>query len=92
MFRIGIIDDIKKAGRSLVRKDVLTAPFVAEMKSTTANMYRLGWDERNGGNISYLLDENEVAEYLDLENVVRHSHGVRCARAGRQNIHRYGHG
>ncbi len=68
---MGIIDDIKKAGRSLVRKDVLTAPFVAEMKSTTANMYRLGWDERNGGNISYLLDENEVAEYLDLENVVR---------------------
>ena len=37
---MGIIDDIKKAGRSLVRKDVLTAPFVAEMKSTTANMYR----------------------------------------------------
>ena len=50
---MGIIDDIKKAGRSLVRKDVLTAPFVAEMRSTTANMYRLGWDERNGGNISY---------------------------------------
>ncbi len=34
-------------------------------------MYRLGWDERNGGNISYLLDEKEVADYLDLNNVIR---------------------
>lgn len=52
-------------------KDILTSPFVREMCDTTANMYRLGWDERNGGNISYLLDENEVAEYLDLNNVIR---------------------
>ena len=35
-------------------KDILTAPFVKEMCDTTANMYRLGWDERNGGNISYM--------------------------------------
>lgn len=53
------------------KKDILTAPFVTEMRETCANMYRLGWDERNGGNISYLLDENEVGEYLDLTNVVR---------------------
>ena len=52
-------------------KDILTAPFVKEMAATTANMYRLGWDERNGGNISYLLDSSEVAEYLDLDNVIR---------------------
>ena len=52
-------------------KDILTAPFVKEMCDTTANMYRLGWDERNGGNISYLLDENEVAEYLYLNHVIR---------------------
>ena len=32
---------------------------------------RLGWDERNGGNISYLLDEKEVGEYLDLTKVLR---------------------
>ena len=31
-------------------KDIFTAPFVEEMRQTTANMYRLGWDERNGGN------------------------------------------
>ena len=52
-------------------KDILTAPFVVEMEKTTANMYRLGWDERNGGNISYLLEEAEVKEYLDLSRVIR---------------------
>ena len=52
-------------------KNILNAPFVQEMKEATANMYRLGWDERNGGNISYLLEESEVAEYLDLNNVIR---------------------
>ena len=52
-------------------KDILKAPFVREMMDTTANMYRLGWDERNGGNISYLLDEKEVAEYLDVNKVIR---------------------
>ena len=52
-------------------KDIFTAPFVEEMRKTTANMYRLGWDERNGGNISWMLDESEVAEYLDLNEVKR---------------------
>lgn len=52
-------------------KDILAAPFIEEMKQTTANMYRLGWDERNGGNISYMLDEKEVGEYLDIDKVIR---------------------
>ena len=49
----------------------MDAPFVTEMRKTTVNMYRLGWDERNGGNISYLLKDEEVAEYLDLNHVIR---------------------
>lgn len=70
---MGFMDEIRKAGREIKRafKDVLSAPFVKEMCDATANMYRLGWDERNGGNISYLLDENEVSEYLDINNVIR---------------------
>lgn len=52
-------------------KQIMNAPFVREMCRTTANMYRLGWDERNGGNISLLLDEREVAEYLDLNHTIR---------------------
>lgn len=52
-------------------KNILEAPFVKEMCSATANMYRMGWDERNGGNISYMLCEKEVGEYLDLNKVLR---------------------
>ncbi len=52
-------------------KDILTASFVKEMCDATANMYRLGWDERNGGNISYMLSPEEVAPYLDLKKVLR---------------------
>lgn len=51
--------------------DILQAPFVKEMMDTTSNLYRLGWDERNGGNISYLLKEEEVAPFLDLDHVIR---------------------
>ena len=52
-------------------KDILTAPFMVEMIRTTTNMYDHGWDERNGGNISLMLDEKEVAEYLDMDTVLR---------------------
>ena len=38
------------------KMNVLQAPFVEEMVKTTKNLYRLGWDERNGYNYkcSYL--------------------------------------
>ncbi len=52
-------------------KNIFEAPFIEEMKKITSNMYSLGWDERNGGNISYLLETEEVAEYLDLNKVIR---------------------
>ena len=45
-------------------KNILNAPFVTEMRNTCANMYRLGWDERNGGNISYMLDEKKFTHTL----------------------------
>ncbi|MCF0108684.1 MAG: rhamnulose-1-phosphate aldolase [Erysipelotrichaceae bacterium] len=52
-------------------KDILKAPFMVEMIRTITNMYDHGWDERNGGNVSVLLDEKEVAEYLDINDVSR---------------------
>ena len=52
-------------------KDILNAPYLVEMIRTTTNMYNHGWDERNGGNISLLLSEEEVAEYLDVNAVIR---------------------
>ena len=52
-------------------KDILTAPWMVEMIRTTTNMYAHGWDERNGGNVSLLLEEAQVCEYLDVKNVIR---------------------
>ena len=52
-------------------KDILTAPFMVEMIRTCTNMYAHGWDERNGGNISLLLSEEELSPYLDTGKVVR---------------------
>ncbi|GJM78948.1 hypothetical protein HMSSN139_14440 [Paenibacillus sp. HMSSN-139] len=42
----------------------MEVPFIREMAEITYHMWRLGWDERNGGNISYLLDEAEVVKNL----------------------------
>jgi len=52
-------------------KDIITAPFMKEMRDTTANMYRLGWDERNGGNISLLLNETDISPYIDTKKIIR---------------------
>lgn len=52
-------------------KNILEAPFVKELCKITSNMYRQGWDERNGGNVSVLLDEEQVGEYLDTDKVLR---------------------
>lgn len=52
-------------------RNIIEAPFVREMVRTGSNMYRLGWDERNGGNISCMLDEEEVKIYLDVNNPIR---------------------
>lgn len=52
-------------------KDMLTAPFLTELVRTAANMYAHGWDERNGGNISLMLDREEVCPYVDVDRVLR---------------------
>lgn len=52
-------------------KNILEYQAVQEMIEVTTNLYRLGWDERNGGNISYLLEEEEVVQYLDPTNILR---------------------
>ena len=50
-------------------KDLQKAPFLSEMIRTATNMYAHGWDERNGGNVSMLLDEAEVKEHLDMQPI-----------------------
>ncbi len=52
-------------------KDILVAPFMVEAVRTLTNLYRLGWDERNGGNLSYLLYDEDIEGYLDTTKVIR---------------------
>lgn len=54
-----------------MRHNVMDSPFVKELVRTCSNMYRLGWDERNGGNISYMLEDDEVKLYLDPKMPLR---------------------
>ncbi len=51
--------------------NILEAPFMIEMIRTITNMYAHGWDERNGGNVSLLLEEEAIKDYVDLEAVIR---------------------
>ncbi|MGE6632193.1 rhamnulose-1-phosphate aldolase [Bacillus sp. NPDC077027] len=41
-------------------ENMIESTFFQEMIQLTSNLYRLGWDERNGGNISYLLSKEEA--------------------------------
>ena len=52
-------------------KNILEAKFMVEAVRTLTNLYRLGWDERNGGNLSYLLYDEDIDGYLDVGNVIR---------------------
>lgn len=61
-------------------KDILTAPFIRALCKTTGNMYRLGWDESNAGNISLLLDEDELKEYININSVLRTADSGFCAK------------
>ena len=52
-------------------KNILEAKFMVEAIRTLTNLYRLGWDERNGGNLSYLLYDEDIDGYLDTDKVIR---------------------
>jgi len=51
--------------------DIKTAPFMTKAIMLISNMYRLGWDERNGGNLSYILYDQDINEFLDTTQVIR---------------------
>ena len=48
--------------------NLLEAKFLKEFCDTASNMYRLGWDERNGGNISMIVDEAEIKRNIEVNN------------------------
>ena len=49
----------------------IDSKYVKEMKQTTANLYQHGWDERNGGNVSLRLTQDEVKEFEDTDKTLR---------------------
>lgn len=52
-------------------KNIFESPFIKEMVKMTTLMFQKGWDERNGGNISYMLDEDMARPYLDTSKPLR---------------------
>ena len=54
-----------------MKTDILKENWMIDMIRTLTNMYNHGWDERNGGNVSMLLDEEQVSDCLDLHQVIR---------------------
>ncbi len=52
-------------------KNILEKKFMVEAIRTLTNLYRLGWDERNGGNLSVLLDESDISDCLNPKKSIR---------------------
>ena len=52
-------------------KNILEAKFMVDTVRTLTNLYRLGWDERNGGNLSFLLYDEDIDGYLNTDEVIR---------------------
>lgn len=51
--------------------EFIKSKFVNEMCDITNNMYHQGWDERNGGNVSYLIDDSFIKEYFKEDTFIR---------------------
>lgn len=47
------------------------SPYVKQMRKVTSLLYGHGWDERNGGNVSYRLTADEVSYYGDIHQIRR---------------------
>lgn len=63
--------EIKNLFKGIGDRAILNAGFLQKFCKTASNLYRLGWDERNGGNMSMMLDAEEVGKYLDVEKCER---------------------
>ncbi|MGO3790538.1 MAG: rhamnulose-1-phosphate aldolase [Enterococcus gilvus] len=49
--------------------EISQAPFIREMCEATSQLWAYGWAERNGGNISYRLPQEEVRYYLNTDQI-----------------------
>lgn len=49
----------------------IDSEFVKKMCEITNELYKHGWDERNGGNVSLRLTQEEVNQFNDLNDPIR---------------------
>lgn len=49
----------------------LESRFVKEVSEITNNMYHQGWDERNGGNVSIMIDDKDIKKYFPKDIFVK---------------------
>ncbi|MBN2532857.1 MAG: rhamnulose-1-phosphate aldolase [Spirochaetales bacterium] len=54
-------------------QDILASCFIKEITEATWTMWKTGWAERNAGNISCLIDEDEAGKYMDTNAVKKHT-------------------
>jgi len=47
----------------VMKRDIVESWFVQRMVAATTDMWIKGWDERNGGNVTLMLDASDVAEW-----------------------------
>lgn len=48
-------------------KDIINTIFMLEARKICDLMYKKGWNERNGGNVSCILEEEDIKEYINTE-------------------------
>ncbi|WP_125715311.1 rhamnulose-1-phosphate aldolase [Companilactobacillus kedongensis] len=49
----------------------VNSPFVKEVSKITFRLFDHGWDERNGGNVSYRIMPEELSDYEDVKKIKR---------------------
>ena len=55
----------------MTQEKFINSTYVQQMCKITRGLYDHGWDERNGGNVSYRLTEDEISQYADTAKVLR---------------------
>ena len=48
-----------------MKRNVLEASFMKNMIKVTHDMWLKGWDERNGGNVTYRIKTEDVEEFVE---------------------------
>lgn len=62
---------IKNIFKGICDKMAENADVIKQFCKTATNLYEKGWDERNGGNMSMLLDKDEISDYIDIDKCDR---------------------